>query len=86
MEVLIGLIIILTAAGSAGIARWTRFHPLLIASIAGLPGAALGFLVAAVACSNPIPLAAIGFVLIGGIGAFGAFLGWLRRDFLMGNK
>ena len=67
---------------SAALGRWTRLHPLLAGAVIGLVPAVLGALtMAEFFAGGATILAAAGmcFVVGGGIGALGAFGGWLRR-------
>lgn len=69
-----------TALLGAGVARWTRLHPLLVGVVAGIPAGLLGFVIAAGAMSPAaIGFGAIVWLIAAATGAFGAFVGWLRR-------
>jgi len=65
----------------AGLARFTRLHPLAIGGCLGLMLALPAFVLAGAMMSDAgLGLAAI-VVVAGGVPAsLGAFLGWLRRD------
>jgi hypothetical protein len=66
----------------AALGRWTRLHPLLAGAVIGLLPAALGALTMAgffAGGATILIVAGMCFVVGGGIGALGAFGGWLRR-------
>jgi hypothetical protein len=78
---LIALALPLALVGAA-LGRWTRLHSLLAGAVVGLLPAVLGGLtMAGFFAGGATILIAAGmcFVVGGGIGALGAFGGWLRR-------
>ena len=79
MEI-IATALLTTALAGAGVARWTRWHPLLIGPLVAIPVAVLALLVAAGAMSpGALAVGGIAWLIAATAGALGAFLGWLRR-------
>ncbi len=77
----LGVLAIGLVAVGAGLARFTRIHPLAIGGCLGLLLALPTFVLAGAMMSDAgLGVAAV-VALIGGVpAALGAFLGWLRRD------
>jgi hypothetical protein len=65
----------------AGLARFTRVHPLAIGGCLGLLLALPAFVLAGAMMSDAALWLAAIVVMVGSVpAALGAFLGWLRRD------
>ena len=74
---------LLTAGGTFAGSRFTRLHPLLIASLGAMVWAALGALIMMAFAHQAWPvMAGLAFVVGWFPAGIGAFLGWLRRTHL----
>ena len=71
---------------AASLARWTRFHPVAIAALGGVPGSVIGVTLSGEAMRRETWMfAVIVYVVTTTPAALGAFLGWLRRDYVERN-
>jgi len=76
--VLVLLVGITLIAGA--IARWTRFHPLVVAALGGFPGSLIALLLPGETPTREgLAFAGIVYIVTTAVAALGAFMGWLRR-------
>lgn len=80
MELLLGALV--PALAGAALARWTHWHPLVIAGMLGSVPALLAMVAAAGTLADGATVlvaGAMAFVVAGAFAGFGTFMGWLRR-------
>jgi hypothetical protein len=73
-------LLIATGVAAGAAARWTRWSPLRLVLLSGIPGGVLGLLVAASATShNGWAFALVSYAVTATAGALGAFIGRVFR-------